>query len=74
MTPSTAIGFFNDLRDRREINSREHRIALKRWAQTGTQTYIVRDRSKIVFTNEAIGCDCGKGICCPLVKSKPMYK
>lgn len=67
-TPTQAIQFFTSLRDRKDINSRERQVALKRWAQFG-ETFFIRNGIKFTFTDEAINCDCGKGIHCPLVKT-----
>lgn len=68
-SPSQAIAFFTELRDRGHISTRERGLALKRWAQShsGT-TWLIQKGRAFRFDSEAITCDCGKGLQCPLVK------
>lgn len=65
----TVIEHFRELRRAGEITLREQEIALKRYAQTG-RAHIIRKGVRYTWTEEAIGCGCGKGIYCPAVKQR----
>lgn len=68
ITPGAAIAWFREQHERGDIDRRTRDAALKRWAQSGTRTWLTRNGWKFTIGNDAIACDCGKGIYCPLVK------
>lgn len=74
-TPSEAIRFFRDLADNKEITEREKQVALKRWAQVGAgYTWFVRQGVKFLIPNDAMTCDCGKGLYCSMIGQYPETK
>lgn len=63
------VAHFRELRREGEITGRERDMALKRLAQYG-RAWIVRQGIRYTWQDEAIGCDCGKGILCPAVTQR----
>lgn len=67
----TALVWFGDQQERGDISRRTREVAMKRYAQSGGhRTWFVKDGWRFTISNDAIACDCGKGIYCPLVKQR----
>lgn len=71
ITPQQAISHFRNETETGAMSKRDAQMALKRWAQTG-HAWIVRGNVKFVWTEDAFGCDCGKGLLCPAINQRPV--
>lgn len=71
ITLGQAVVWFADQHQRGDITRRTKDVALRRYAQSGGhRTWFVKDGWRYTIGNDAIACDCGKGIYCPLVAQR----